>query len=68
MAELCPECQGTRPIGLLRQGTHLVWRIHDRLTVGGARIPCRASGVAVCETGLRGLTRADMEEPLCRHS
>ena len=62
---LCPECTRDRPVGLLRQGEHLVWRSHDHVTWGGIRTPCRASGAPVCETGLRAHTRDDKAR--CRH-
>ncbi len=49
---LCPECHGGA-IGVVPQGEHRVWRQHDKLTAAGGRIPCRATGVALCATGLR---------------
>lgn len=50
----CPSCNrsttsGEKKLtGLVRQGTHLVWREHDVVTWGGAKLPCPASGTAVC--------------------
>lgn len=50
----CPTCnrRGKRNeqvnTGLIRQGPHLVWRPHNITTWKGTKIPCRASGVAVC--------------------
>lgn len=43
----CPCCAHQR-VGLIRVGPHLTWRQHDVTTWGGVRVPCRASGVAVC--------------------
>lgn len=43
----CPECRNLK-LGVVRQGKHLVWREHTYTTWSGARIVCRASGVATC--------------------
>lgn len=43
----CPYCT-VRLMGVIPQGEHYVWRPHSIITWGGARIACRASGVAVC--------------------
>lgn len=49
----CPGCQRGVPeaklIGLVQQGGHLVWRIHDIVTLSGARMQCPASGTRWCE-------------------
>lgn len=49
----CPGHHGDKKTGVMRQGAHLVWRIHDVMTFGGARIQCSASGATLCQTGLR---------------
>ncbi len=65
----CPHCTGSGlpanatqvgPVGqqhpavaLLPSGQHLVWRPHDIVTGSGARTPCRASGVALCQLAPR---------------
>ncbi|NAE18326.1 hypothetical protein [Enterococcus hirae] len=54
----CPSCTqgGHGPgglVGLIRQGEHLLWREHTYPTWSGARLTCRASGVAVCELAPR---------------
>lgn len=61
----CPERNDTRKTGLHRQGQHVVWRIHDRVTAGGVRIQCRASGVPLCSTGHNG--RDSEHPPSCSH-
>jgi hypothetical protein len=43
----CPICLVTS-VGLVRQGNHVVWRLHSYMTWGGTRMPCPTSGVAVC--------------------
>jgi hypothetical protein len=43
----CPECHNGR-LGVVRQGEHLLWREHTYTTWSGARLTCRASGVATC--------------------
>ena len=65
---LCPKCQAPKALGLIPSGDHLVWRNHDVHTYGGGRLPCRASGVAVCTTGIRaGTTEEQAEKAQCRH-
>ena len=44
----CPECAAKATIGIVRQGGHLVWRLHHKATYSGARMDCGASGVALC--------------------
>lgn len=46
----CPCCHAgpVKPVGLVRQGDHLVWRGHDYATWSGARVQCPASWVALC--------------------
>lgn len=44
----CPGCLRAK-IGLVMQGTHLVWRMHTYQTWSGATMPCRAVGIAVCQ-------------------
>lgn len=43
----CPECSNMR-LGVVRQGDHLLWRVHTYTTWSGAKLTCRASGVATC--------------------
>lgn len=43
----CPMCS-KNPVGLVRQGDHLVWRSHFYTTWGGAARQCQASNVAIC--------------------
>jgi hypothetical protein len=45
----CPECASKRAIGLIWQGEHVVVKLHDRVTMSGARLECRASGVPLCQ-------------------
>jgi hypothetical protein len=51
----CPECKrvdgkgNRKKTGLIRVGRHLVWRAHGVVTWSGARRPCHASTVAVCD-------------------
>jgi hypothetical protein len=52
----CPGCDRRRPgdntrtqTVLLRIGEHLVWAAHDVVTWAGARRPCRACGIPVCQ-------------------
>lgn len=50
----CPGHRDDKRTGLLLQSSHLVWRNHD-VMVGlpgkEKRIPCRTSGVALCNDG-----------------
>lgn len=50
----CPECRAHERVGLVRTASHLVWRQHFYRTHSGAQMPCRASGVAVCQAPPRG--------------
>lgn len=55
----CPACATAAPVGIVLQGSHLVWRLHDKVTHSGARMACGASGVALCVAGpvpLAGVT------------
>lgn len=63
---LCPGCNNDKKTGLVRQGSHLVWRIHDRLIGSGARIPCHTSGIPVCEAPARPGDQVD-HQPACSH-
>lgn len=49
----CPDCTSDR-VGLVRSGTHLVYREHYRATFGAARILCRATGSTICDNPPRG--------------
>lgn len=44
----CPTCSATR-VGFARQAEHLVWKDHAVTTWSGARVPCRTSGVRLCD-------------------
>lgn len=46
----CPGCTKGR-VAFVRQGAHLVWKIHNVITNGRSRPVCKASGQRVCETG-----------------
>lgn len=59
----CPECATDRPIGIVPQGTHLVWRLHVRRTLSGAGLECPASGVRVCD--LPPVTLPGVTTPRC---
>jgi hypothetical protein len=50
----CPLCHNTRRVGLVRLGKHLVWRLHDRTMMSGAKMPCPGSGTAVCDNPSKG--------------
>jgi len=59
----CPACTAPRT-AVVRVGTHLAWRGHDRITFSGAKIPCPTSGVPLC----RAAPKPGPEpSPLCRH-
>lgn len=45
---MCPQCAADRPTGIIRQGAHLVWRLHTRTLGSGARIECPGAGAAIC--------------------
>lgn len=51
---LCSRCHGSKKIGLVRMGKHLVWRVHDRVTMGGVHTHCPASGATLCDSPCRG--------------
>ena len=46
----CPACvnQGKK-VGLVRDGQHLIWRVHWVKTFGSTSRPCHASGAPLCE-------------------
>lgn len=52
----CPECVAFRATGLVRQGDHLVWRVHSR-RVGKHLVMCKASGTRLCEVPDRDGTK-----------
>jgi hypothetical protein len=58
----CPSCHAGKRTGMVRMGTHLVWKVHERITMSKAKMVCPASGVAVCAQPGRGL-----EDPTCPH-
>jgi hypothetical protein len=46
---LCPlHAHGERGTGLVRGAAHLIWITHY-ITIGKAAVPCRASGLALCD-------------------
>jgi hypothetical protein len=53
----CSKCHTPKPVGLVRVGEHLIWRPHNIVTWSGARQPCPASGVAVCITPAKQVTK-----------
>ncbi len=63
---LCPECHTEKPIGLVWVGEHLCWKVHDKVTLSGARMQCRASGARVCETDIR--PSREYPRPNCDHA
>jgi len=46
----CPQCvnQGKK-VGLVRDGQHLIWRVHWVKTFGSTSRLCHASGAPLCE-------------------
>jgi hypothetical protein len=53
----CPShASDGRQTGLVRQGDHLVWRLHDKVTLSGTRMHCSASGATLCTVPARELT------------
>ena len=45
----CPgHASNGRQTGLVRQGDHLVWRLHEKATQSGARMQCTVSGATLC--------------------
>lgn len=59
----CPDCATDKPVGLVRQGEHLAWRVHLRRMLSGASLECRASGVPLCEAPAKH--QPGMETPAC---
>lgn len=45
----CPLCVSAPRHALVLQGIHLVWRPHDIVTMSGAKLPCGASGIRLCD-------------------
>jgi hypothetical protein len=46
----CPDCANHKPIGIVKQGEHLAWRLHTRCMPSGAMlVECTASGVRLCD-------------------
>lgn len=62
----CPRCRKGR-VGVLRAGSHLVWREHTYATWGGARMTCAASGVPVCQATERPPTVLVKGRVMCPH-
>ena len=59
---LCPGHVGDgtgRGTGLVRQGEHLVWRVHHIRTFGGATLDCPSSGQPVCTSPSKSAKRVD---------
>lgn len=52
---MCPQCATDKPTGLIRQGQHLVWRLHTRTLGSGARLECPSAGVPICQVAPRPL-------------
>lgn len=46
----CHGCMAPR-IGLVRQGNHLVWKVHNVMMMGRGRPVCHDSGQYLCTTG-----------------
>jgi hypothetical protein len=44
----CPHHKSERKTGLQRTDRHLVYRLHWIVTWAGAKLPCPASGAALC--------------------
>lgn len=49
----CPGCRKTpvendRGIGVIEQGGHLVWKLHNRKNIYGTAMQCPTSGVMLC--------------------
>jgi hypothetical protein len=43
----CPQCSNTK-VGVILDGSHLVWRPHNRTTMSGAKMLCVISGAPLC--------------------
>lgn len=66
----CPSCHRNTDVGLVRSGTHLVYREHLYPTWSGAQMTCRASGVAACMLPVRGQrspSTGSRPKPVCQH-
>ena len=68
----CPTHTGKRETGLVRQGSHLVWREHTMTTHGGTTLPCRTSGIAICHPNAQPLDASVWRDkngnrPVCPH-
>lgn len=61
----CPECATTGTTGIVRQGPHLVWRLHTRSTLSGARLDCRASGAPICQVAPKPLPSVTTPTCIC---
>jgi hypothetical protein len=60
---MCPQCASLGPTGIVRQGSHLVWRVHNRTLGSGVRIECPAVGVPLCQVPPR--TTPGVTTPTC---
>lgn len=58
----CPACHTTHKVGLVKVGKHLVWKVHERVTMSKSRMLCPASGVSACV--MPGMSAGD---PACPH-
>lgn len=58
----CPACHTTHKVGLVKVGKHLVWKVHERVTMSNARMVCPASGVSACVMPGMGA-----DDPGCPH-
>lgn len=44
----CPDCAGLK-VAVVEHSGHLLYREREKVTMSGARMPCRASGTRACE-------------------
>jgi len=50
----CTHCSKSK-VSIIADGTHLVWKPHERVTMSGARMMCAASGAPLCTNPPRGI-------------
>lgn len=65
----CPDCSNKR-VGLVQSSGHLLYREHERVTLSGARMQCRASVSRICDNPPRGLIvngRGESTSLRCSH-
>jgi hypothetical protein len=58
----CTKCSKPK-VGIVLDGSHLVWKPHDRTTMSGAKMQCAISGAPLCANPPAGL----LIYPSCPH-